>query len=352
MTEVKASTVAPTPVSETPPPSELNYAPPLAKSIPFSQIPLVDFGAFRNGTDEEKRHVADEIGRSLNEVGFFYLTNHGLPAEVLNGVFQAARNFFELPDEVKDRVSSSNTSNHRGYFPIGGENVDPLHTRDIKEGFDIGFEGTSAVENREKTGLRGANQWPEDLPGFQSALEQYYEHSVALGRDLCRAFALSLSLDESEFDQDIAHSESRMRLLSYPGQPGGATSERAFGAGAHADCGCLTILAQDDVGGLAVRNADGEWIAADPIEGALVCNVGDMMEQWSGGRFSSTIHRVINSSDRTRNSVALFFNPSFDVMVEGFKSLLGDKAAEPGRATAGEYLKCCYDEIRSACQLP
>lgn len=320
-------------------------------AIPFDRIPLVDFAGFRDGNPAEKQRIAQEIGQALNSVGFFYLANHGIPQDVIDGVFGASRTFFAHPLEWKDQVSSKKTTNHRGYFPMGGENVDPANTRDVKEGFDIGFEGTSAQEDETKD-LRGRNQWPEDLPGFRGALEAYYQHSVNLGRELCRAFALAMGVDEGTFDQNIERSESRMRLLSYPPQPGGPKDERSFGAGAHTDCGCLTILAQDDVGGLAAKNSAGQWIAADPIPGALICNVGDMMEQWSGGRFTSTVHRVINSSEQTRFSVALFFNPSFDVVVDGFKSLLGNDGATPGKTTAGEYLSCCYNEIRSACQLP
>ena len=266
-------------------------------------------------------------------------------------VFDAARGFFTQPGERKTAVSSEKTSNHRGYFPMGGENVDPLHTRDLKEGFDIGFEGPLAQEEAGKRGLRGLNQWPDHPPGFRPALERYYEHSVALGRDLCRAFALALDLEEDTFDREIEHSESRMRLLSYPPQPGGPKDSSAFGAGAHTDCGCLTILAQDALGGLAARNSAGDWIAVDPIENALVCNVGDIMEQWSGGRFASTVHRVINDSDRYRYSVALFFNPNLDVVVDSFKSLTGAKSAG-GKSTTEEYLGCCFSETRSACQLP
>ena len=143
-----------------------------------------------------------------------------------------------------------------------------------------------------------------------------------------------------------------MRLLSYPPQPGGPKDDREFGAGAHTDCGCLTILAQDDIGGLSVRNSAGDWIAASPIEGTLICNIGDIMEQWSGGRFSSTVHRVINNSDRVRYSLAFFFNPNLDVVVDSFKSLMGE-TSPTGKSTMGEYLGCCFSETRSsACQLP
>ncbi len=323
-----------------------------ATAVPFDRIPLVDFKGFRAGNPADKQRIAGEIGEALNSVGFFYLANHGIPTEIMDGVFRASKDFFAHPLDWKDKVSSTKTTNHRGYFPVGGENVDPRHTRDLKEGFDIGFEGPNTQQDETKTDLRGKNQWPDGLPVFRTALEVYYQHCVDLGRELCRAMALAANVDEATFDRNIEHSESRMRLLSYPPQPGGPKDERTFGAGAHTDCGCLTILAQDNIGGLAARNSAGQWIAADPIPGTLICNVGDMMEQWSGGRFASTVHRVINNSDRTRYSVALFFNPSFDVVVDGFKSLLGDGAAAPAKSTAGEYLRCCYDEIRSACQLP
>ncbi|MEP4422229.1 MAG: 2-oxoglutarate and iron-dependent oxygenase domain-containing protein, partial [Nitratireductor sp.] len=198
MTETTSSTH-----SDAPPAGEVARAVPPAKSIPFTEVPLVDFQGFRNGTDADKKRVAAEIGKALNDVGFFYLINHGIPAGDVAAVFDAARGFFTQPGERKTAVSSEKTSNHRGYFPMGGENVDPLHTRDLKEGFDIGFEGPLAQEEAGKRGLRGLNQWPDDPPGFRPALERYYEHSVALGRDLCRAFALALDLEEDTFDREI-----------------------------------------------------------------------------------------------------------------------------------------------------
>ena len=110
-------------------------ATPLAKSIPFTRVPLVDFAGFREGAAYDKERVAREIGRALSDVGFFYLANHGIPQEDIDGVFAASRQFFAQPHALKETVSSENTKNHRGYFPIGGENVDPAHTRDLKEGF-------------------------------------------------------------------------------------------------------------------------------------------------------------------------------------------------------------------------
>jgi len=318
---------------------------PTAQRIPFDRIPLVDFGTFGSGSREDRRAVARAIDTALSEVGFFYLANHGVPDGLVGRVLEQARWFFGQPDAIKQSVSASKTTNRRGWFAIGEENVDPLHTRDLKEGFDIGFEGPEPVEPAATEALRGRNLWPADAPRFRSDLEAYYAALADLGRRLCGAFALAMDLPEDTFERNIETSDSRLRLLSYPPQPG-PVDEAEMGAGAHTDCGCLTILSQDSLGGLQARNAAGHWIAIDPIPGTLICNVGDLMQQWSSNRYSSTVHRVVNQADERRHSAAFFFNPSFDILVERFESLVGDATDGPQTQTAGEYFSCCFSEIR------
>lgn len=329
------------------------HMPAVAKTIPFSEIPMVDFAGFRDGSAADKARVAAEIGKVLNEVGFFYLKNHGIPQAAMDKILEVSSGFFGGSEDVKQSVSSDHSDNHRGFFPIGAENVNPLQTRDLKEGFDACFEGYTAEEDLEKLGPRSRNQWPEGHPQFRPGLETYFEEASALSADVCRAFALALDLEETAFDKNMERAASRLRLLSYPGQPAESVKEKEHGIGAHSDCGCLTILLQDNTGGLAVLNSDGEWIAAEPVPGTLIVNVGDMMEQWSGGKFASTVHCVINTSPTRRHSVALFYNPGLDVIVDSFKSLVGAEPSGEERSTSEEYMSCCFSEIRGgACQLP
>ncbi len=319
----------------------------MPKSIPvkqaaFQDIPVVDFNAFRGGSASEKLVIGQEIDDALQRVGFFYVINHGVPQSQIDELFDQAARFFELPENEKLRVSIDNSDNHRGYFSLGRENVDPMVTVDVKEGFDVGND--SELEGNDDGAMRGANQWPEKAPQLRIVMEDYYQSIHEFSKYLCRAMALAMGLEEDTFDKAVAEPESRLRLLHYPPQETPVNHNR-MGAGAHTDCGCLTILAQDSMGGLEVQNQDGDWISATPIPGSFVVNVGDFMSYWSKNRFVSTRHRVINLSGHERYSIPLFLNPNFDIDVKGFGSLTGGETKEIHSVSA--YLRQCYDEIRS-----
>lgn len=308
----------------------------------FDRIPVIDVTDLRDGDPEARRRVAGEIGRALSEVGFFYVSGHGIPDRVIASAFAHAAGFFALPEARKDAVSFLRSENHRGYFAIGSENVSPGQEWDDKEGFDLGMEAEAPGTVPDRDALRGRNQWPDGLPGFREDVEAFYDELVVLGRLLCRACALALDLPETHFDASAEVPESRLRLLHYPPAPDGDRT----GAGAHTDCGYLTILAQDDIGGLEIQNHGGDWIAARPIPGTLVINVGRLMADLTDGRFVATRHRVRSHPTRHRYSVPLFFNPNFDLEVPAFESLLG-RPATCSVTTAGGYIRQCYDEIRS-----
>lgn len=312
---------------------------PEAKRVPFDSIPLIDLGPFRTGGREERARVADEIGAACRNVGFFYVTNHGVPQELIDRVFGQSRRFFALPDDEKMRVHIGKSPNHRGYYPIGGENVDPERTFDVKEGFDIALElGPDDPDVRAGKPLHGPNQWLADLPGFRETLSIYYDSLCDLGRILCRAFSLALGVDEDYFDARVDKPLAQLRLLHYPPQTG-EVSEREIGAGAHTDYGCVAMLYQDAVGGLQIRNSAGGWIAAPPVPGAFVCNIGDMMARWTNDEFAATVHRVVNVSGRDRYSAVLFFDPNYDVEVACLESCRGpDNPPRYAPTTSGEYL--------------
>ena len=308
----------------------------------FQDIPIVDFDGFRDATDTEKLAIGQAIDSALQRVGFFYVINHGVPQSQIDDLFDQAARFFALPDADKLNVSIDNADNHRGYFSVGRENVDPTATVDVKEGFDIGSDAT--LDGRDDGAMRGANQWPDQPAELRPVMSAYYQSIHEFAKYLCRAMALAMGVPEDSFDEAVAKPESRLRLLHYPPQET-PVAENRMGAGAHTDCGCLTILVQDDVGGLEVQNQNGAWIAAPPIPGSFVVNVGDFMSEWSNNRFVSTRHRVINASGRERYSVPLFLNPDFDIEVKGFGSLIGGETKE--KLSVSEYLRQCYDEIRA-----
>ena len=308
----------------------------------FQDIPLVDFARFREGSPAEKLAIGRDVDDALQRVGFFYVVNHGVPQHLIDALFEQARLFFDRPEAEKLRVSIDRADNHRGYFSVGRENVDPTVTVDLKEGFDIGNEAD--LDGTDDGAMRGANQWPEQPTTLKPAMSAYYEAIHDFAKYLCRAMALAMGLPEDAFDKAVARPESRLRLLHYPSQEA-PLPENRMGAGAHTDCGCLTILVQDEVGGLEVQNQQGDWVVARPIPGSFVVNVGDFMSYWSNNRFVSTRHRVINTTGRERYSIPLFLNPNFDIEVKGFDSLIGGETRE--KLSVSSYLRQCYDEIRA-----
>jgi isopenicillin N synthase-like dioxygenase len=185
---------------------------------------------------------------------------------------------------------------------------------DLKEGFYVG-EDLPPTDPRVIAGLfnHGPNQWPPTLPSFRPVLESYFSAMAGLATTLMRGMALSLDLEEDYFDAFCADQMAILRLLHYPPQPANPMPDEK-GCGAHTDWGCLTLLWQDDAGGLQVHT-EGEWMPAPPIPGTYVVNVGDLFARWTNDLYRSTLHRVINASGRERYSIPYFFegNPTHEV---------------------------------------
>jgi isopenicillin N synthase-like dioxygenase len=287
------------------------------KRLPFEAIPIVDFGPFLTGDAATRRRVAKEIGRASAEVGFFYIRNHGVAESLIDTTLAEAKRFFDQPLARKLDIAMTKSKYHRGYYGMGDENLDPKKQKaggDLKEGINIGRD-LPLDDPDVKAGkpLHGPNQWP-DLPGWREQMIKHFYVMQELGSKLLAAFALSLDLPEDFFADKITKPLTTLRLVHYPPQTG-PISEAQLGAGAHTDFGCFTMVWQDDVGGLQVKNSAGEFIDAVPIPGSFVVNIGDMLARWTNDRFASTTHRVINTSGRERYSMAFFFDPNFDVDV-------------------------------------
>ncbi len=313
----------------------------IAASLAAEDIPVIDFGPFLSGTAVQKTDTARQIGAACRNTGFFYVINHGVPAALVAQTFAESARFFALPDAKKAEIAIENSACHRGWFKIGGENLDPAKQKqsgDLKEGVKIGRDlGPDHPKVIAGLPLHGPNQWP-DLPGWRAAMQTYYDAMDQLGRHLLQAFATALELDPTYFDGFLDTPMTTLGPLHYPPQAGHIT-EAQLGAGAHTDFGCLTILAQDDNGGLQVRARNGGWIDAPPIPGSFVVNIGDMMERWTNGVFTSTLHRVINVSGRERYSIPFFFDPDFSAEVRCIPTCLAPgEAPKHAPTTAGQHL--------------
>jgi len=309
----------------------------------FEQIPVIDFTNVSNPDPVVRRALANQIRDACINVGFFYIKNHGIPESIVSSEFNAAKQFFDLPENSKQELDIHKSSNFKGYTSLLGENTDPENRGDLHEGFDLGWEpeetSSSTLGARNDGAMTGQNVWPEGLAGFRSSVLAYYHAVVRLGLSLFPLFALALDLPENFFDDKTTKPAAIMRLLHYPPQPA-QPLDRVLGIGAHTDYECFTILWQDEVGALQVMNAAGKWIDAVPIEGTLVLNLGDQFARWTNDIFKSTIHRAINKSGLERYSIPLFFGTDYDVKLEPLPSCVSeDNPAKYEVITAGDYVK-------------
>ncbi len=309
-----------------------------AKAIDISAIPVIDVAPMAAGNGAA---VAAQMLAAAQGIGFFYIRNHGVPAGLIDQVFSLGRRFFKGARSEKDRFAVNPW--HRGFIRQGEATMYKGARPDLKESFIWGLEeGASGGPNAH--GIP-PNQWPDFEPEMRAVLSAYFSATHAVGWNLMRAFAEGLGVSPETFVRSIAHPTSRGSLVWYPPQSAEQTPEAGtaqYGVSPHTDWGCLTLLAQDNAGGLEVQGRDGEWVTAHPIEGTYVVNVGDLLARWTNDRFKSTPHRVVNRSGRERLSCAMFIDPDRDTVVA---PVVGDgEAARYVPVTCGEYVQSRFDQ--------
>jgi isopenicillin N synthase-like dioxygenase len=287
-----------------------------AARVSRATLPIIDVGGLGSPDIAARKHVAAALHEACSSHGFFYIRNHGVPEPLVAAVFAETERLFALPASEKAAIDKAKSSANRGYEPLSGQTLEAGAPPDLKEGFYIGPE-IAADDPRVLAGKfnQGPNQWPAGLPDFRPTMERYFSAMLALGTRLMGGLALSLDLAEDHFAAFCRDPLATIRLLHYPPQPANAAPGQK-GAGAHTDFGGLTLLRQDDVGGLQVWDqASGGWIHADPVPGTYVVNLGDMIARWTNDRYRSTLHRVVNASGRERYSIPFFFvgNPDHAV---------------------------------------
>jgi isopenicillin N synthase-like dioxygenase len=277
----------------------------------MSAIPVVDVGPLVAGT-AGRLAVAAEIGHACRENGFFYIVGHGVAAELQRRLERLSRAFFDQDVDRKLEIRMARGGRAwRGYFPPGAELTSGRP--DLKEGLYFGAElPAEHPKVRAGTPLHGPNLFPTHPAGLRAAVLDYLTALTALGHRLMAGIALSLDLPESYFaERYTADPLILFRIFNYPPA---AEPDGSWGVGEHTDYGLLTILKQDGNGGLQVRGRSG-WLDAVPLPDSFVCNIGDMLDRLTGGRYRSTPHRVRPSAGRHRLSWPFFFDPSFDADV-------------------------------------
>ncbi|MEA9979367.1 MULTISPECIES: isopenicillin N synthase family dioxygenase [unclassified Pseudomonas] len=302
-----------------------------------TNLPLIDMSGVREGDQASIQRAGDAIRQACCDTGFFYIVNHGVPQAVIDRAMAAAAQFFAYSAETKRQVAVN--KRHRGWHALGGALMYEATKPDLKEFFSIGLElpedDPSVLAGE---ALRGPNQWPTFMPELQAALGGYYVEIGKAGADLLVAVAAGLGIESDFFSGKYRKPLQRTQMVYYPPHPPVAETDQ-FGVAPHTDYGCITLLYQDNSGGLQVRElSSNSWIDATPIPGSLVVNVGDLLARWSNNRFSSTLHRVINTSGHERYSIATFFDPTYSAVVDPCD--LGMEAASSmyPPVAAGDYI--------------
>jgi isopenicillin N synthase-like dioxygenase len=297
-------------------------------------------------TDSEG--FASAMGESYSRYGFAIVADHGLDAAMISRAHEAVKKFFALPEAAKQRYHVPGGGGQRGYVPFGVEAAKGAEKVDLKEFWHVGRElppGHKLAQNMP------ANLWPAELPEFRSRLLTLYQGLDALGLTLLRSIARFLGQREDYFDAAVREGNSILRLLHYPPLPPNPQGVRAE---AHEDINVITLLLGAEEAGLQLLTREGSWIEVDPPEGAIVVNIGDMLQRLTNHKLPSTTHRVRNpSAERAhlpRYSIPFFLHFAPDFLIETLPSCID--AAHPDRypvpISAQDYLMERLREIRLA----
>lgn len=277
-------------------------------------LPVLDLSRL-SGSAAQHTAFLSQLRTAARDVGFFYLTRHGVPAELLQDVQQAAHRFFALSDDEKASVAMAQSPHFRGYTRAGTELTRQQPNQ--REQFDIGAERDALPLGPDDPAwkrLQGPNQWPAALPELRPLMLRWQREMATMSLRLLRAFAEALSLPRNAFDPLYGtHPNEHIKLMRYPGQaPSGATQ----GVGAHKDSGFLSFLLQDTHRGLQVEVAPQHWVDAVPLEGAFVVNIGELLELATHGYLRATVHRVVSPPPgEERLSIAFFLGAQLDAQV-------------------------------------
>jgi len=311
-----------------------------AKSIDVSDIPVIDMGAALDGSPEGQRQVAAEFLRAATEVGFFYVSNHGVDWELVKRARAAAHDFFARPPDQKAQVQVN--ANHRGFLRVGEAKMADYEQPDLKESFVWGRDmAPDDPAISPDNPFVCANNWPDFMPELRDALTPYFEATQDCGRRLLNIFAVSMDLPPDTFTRHWQRPITRGSLVYYPPPD---LDDSQFGVAPHTDYGCITVLCQDDVGGLEVQTKAGDWVTAHPIEGTFVVNVGDLLARWTNDGFASTPHRVRNRAGRERYSLVLAVDPDFETVIDPAVVCRDGETSRYEPVRCGDYIQQRFDK--------
>src|SRR5215813_12408898 len=315
-------------------------------------IPVLDLGPYLAGRPGASTAIAAELGRALEDVGFFVIVNHGIPQALIDDTFGQARRFHA--QTMDDKLALRMNEHNNGYMMLGRyavwtSDVNANDKPDLNEAFFIKRErGPDDPLVRAGRRFAGPNRWPEDLPGFRETVLAYTDAVDALGRRVVRVCAVALGLPAEYFDAAFAESQFSFRLSHYPPV---IAEPNQFGIAPHTDANFLTFLAQTEIPGLQLRLPSGEWLDVPYVADSFAVNAGDMLHRWTNGRFKSTPHRALPPVGRPRYAIPFFMGPHLDTEIACLPTCEGP--GNPPRyppITYAAYLDWWYDANYNAAQ--
>jgi isopenicillin N synthase-like dioxygenase len=288
-------------------------------------VPIIDLGPYLAGRPGALDRAAGELRQALTETGFYSIVNHGVPAALVREVYRQVARFHALPLAEKLRIKLDR--HNVGYLPMRGDTlrtsvVANVTKPNMNEAFfiarDLPADHPEVLAGRR---FRSANQWPADLPGFRAPLVAYCDALERLVQKLVRVYARALDLPASYFDTPFGDYQYKLRATHYPSQP--AAPDDEFGIAPHTDTSFLTLLAPNDVAGLAFRTRAGDWIDVPTRPDAFIVNGGQLLLRWTNDRFLATPHRAVNRTGGERYALAFFCDANIDWPIAAVPTCVG-----------------------------
>ena len=281
-------------------------------------IPVLDLAPYRAGVQGARQALGEQLRQACETVGFYFIVNHGVPADLIAQTFTEAERFHALPDSEKSRLAVN--EHNIGYMGFKGSttrssrvhvNTKPNLNEALFLKRDLPADHPDVVAGKR---FRGANQWPDEaaIPGFRENVTTYCAAAERLALSLMPIYAAALDLPEDFFEDAFREPQYTLRMTHYPPVPDPEIEENQYAIAPHTDSGFMTLLPQNDLPGLAIRKTDGTWIEPPAIPGSFLVNTGDLARRWTNHRFLSTPHRVVHRSMADRYAIPFFFDCNID----------------------------------------
>lgn len=315
----------------------------------YDEIPSLDLADFLSGDAERKQKFVQALGTAYTNIGFVAVKNHGLSDELTKDLYDVIKRFFALPEEVKLKYARPELAGQRGYTPKGQEHAKGRSTGDLKEFYHVGQEVTD--ENDPVKEEYPDNVWPEEIPEMEAICINAYRTLEQAGKNMLKAIALYLELDENYFEDKVRFGNSILRPIHYfPIENPDAVPADAVRAAEHGDINLITLLMGASADGLQVLRRDGEWIPITALPEQIVVNVGDMLARHTNDRLKSTIHRVVNPPrelmNNSRYSIPFFMHPRSEMDLSCLENCVdAEHPKQYEDITAGEFLSQRLAEI-------